>query len=148
MYNLKTCSRHAAGNEVKRMYEQFGSLVDQITKSVSSKLFVPDGERAPSQHEGGGLPRLKDVFVVGSFQNPATKAWSINSPVKMVRSDFGDPELKGFVYAHKTAALPDGFYEYKYLVHFENADPRLLTDPCARYGGGENQNSGFVVGGR
>jgi pullulanase len=129
------------------MYEKFGGLVDQTTKTVTFKLFVPDGERVPSQYEGGGLPRLTNVFVAGSFQNPATKEWSIDTPVQMTPSDFSDPELKGIVYTHTTAPLPDGFYEYKYLVHFENADPRLLTDPCARYGGVENQNSGFVVGG-
>ncbi|HEX8459204.1 MAG TPA: alpha-amylase family glycosyl hydrolase [Pyrinomonadaceae bacterium] len=132
------------------MYEQFGGLVDQNAKTVTFQLFIPDGERAPSQYEGGGLPRIKDVSVVGSFQDPAHRRWDLAHPVLMTASDYVDPadgELKGLVYAHTTAPLPDGFYEYKYFVRFENASPRLITDPCARYGGTEQQNSGFVVGG-
>ena len=132
------------------MYELFGGLVDQAAKTVTFKLFVPDGERAPSQYEGGGLPRLTDVFVVGSFQDPATRQWDLAAPLRMAPSDFVDPSsglLKGTVHAWTSPALPDGFYEYKYLVRFEDAAPRLVTDPCARYGGSEHQNSAFVVGG-
>src|SRR2546425_2372709 len=130
------------------MYEQFGGLVDQQTKTVSFKLFVPDHEKAPSQYEGGGLPRITDVFVVGSFQKPR---WDLNAPIRMAAVDYRDPAsglVKGVVYSHTTVALRDGFYEYKYLVRFEDASPRFITDPCARYGGVENQNSGFVIGGR
>jgi 1,4-alpha-glucan branching enzyme len=133
------------------MYEQFGGLVDQQAKKVTFKLFVPDADKAPFQYDGGGLPRLTAVFVVGSFQNPATRQWDLNNPIPLVASDYRDPDgniLKGTVYSFTSAKLPDGFYEYKYLVQFENADPRVLTDPCARYGGSENQNSGFVVGGQ
>ena len=32
-------------------------------------------------------------------------------------------------------------------MHFENAAPRFLTDPCGRYGGSAHLNSAFVVGG-
>jgi len=132
------------------VYEQFGGLVDQASKTVTFKLFVPDGERAPYQYEGGGLPRLTDVFVVGSFQKPVTRQWNLSAPVRMARNDYVDPAsgiLKGWVYSYKSAALPDGFYEYKYLLNFEDADSRMITDPCGRYGGSENQNSAFVVGG-
>src|SRR5262245_65957399 len=59
------------------MYEQFGGLVDQETKTVTFRLFLPDHEKAPFQYEGGGLPRITDVFVVGSFQKPA---WDFGSP--------------------------------------------------------------------
>lgn len=133
------------------MYEQFGGLIDKTTKQVTFKLFLPDGERAPFQYEGGGLPRIKDVFVVGSFQNPATRQWDTTSPIRMTSSDYIDPKdklLKGVVYSHTTGVLPDGFYEYKYWVHFNNGENRFITDPCSRYGGIENQNSGFVVGGQ
>jgi hypothetical protein len=117
---------------------------------VTFKLFVPDGERAPYQYQGGGLPRLSNVFVVGSFQNPASRHWDLSAPVPMIRNDYVDPEsglLKGWIYSFVSAALPDGFYEYKYLLDFEDAAPLLITDPCARYGGSEQQNSAFVVGG-
>jgi pullulanase len=132
------------------MYEQFGGLVDQQKKTVTFKLFVPDGERAPYQYEGGGPPRLKEVFVVGSFQDPPTRQWNLNAPIPMSPADYSDPQdglLKGLVYSYTTSSLPDGFYEYKYLVRFEKGSARLITDPCARYGGAEQQNSGFVVGG-
>ncbi len=128
------------------MYEQFGSIVDQVTGTVTFRLFVPDGERSPSQYEGGGLPRLTSVGVVGTFQDPP---WNNDATLAMAASDYIDPAgnlLKGTVYSCNLQ-LPPGFYEYKYRVTFENAAPRLLTDPCARYGGKQNQDSGFVVGG-
>jgi len=71
-------------------------------------------------------------------------------PVAMPGTRFTDPPtglVKGTAYECRVGPLPDGFYEYKYLVEFENAATRLVTDPCAKYGGSENQNSGFVVGG-
>jgi pullulanase/glycogen debranching enzyme len=129
------------------MYKQFGGLVDQTAKTVTFKLFVPDGERAPSQYEGGGLPRLTGVFVVGSFQTPP---WNPAAPIPMTRTDYResptDPVI-GWVYSFTSDVLLDGFYEYKYLLNFEDADPVEITDPCGRYGGSVNQNSGFVVGG-
>lgn len=132
------------------MYEQFGSIVDQAAKTVTFRLFVPDGERAPFQYSGGGLPRLAAVFVVGSFQNPVPLQWDLDFPLPMTAGDYVDPVsglFKGTLYTHLTPPLPDGFYEYKYLLHFEDSAPRMITDPCARYGGTEHQNSAFVVGG-
>ena len=130
------------------MYEQFGGLVDQQTKTVTFGLFLPDHLRAPFQYEGGGLPRITDVFVVGSFQKPK---WDLTAPIRLTPAQYRatptGPVL-GVVYSYTTAPLPDGFYEYKYWVHFEDGARRLVTDPCARYGGTEHQNSGFVVGGR
>jgi glycosidase len=130
------------------MYEQFGGRVDQQTKSVTFRLFIPDHVKAPLQYEGGGLPRITDVFVVGSFQQPK---WDLSAPVRMTAADYHDRPtslVKGVVYSHTPAPLPEGFYQYKYWVHFEDGSRRFITDPCARYGGVERQNSGFVVGGR
>jgi len=94
------------------------------------------------------LPRVCAVSVVGSFQISATKRWDLSAPVAMAAADYADGSLvKGTVYSHTTAALPEGFYEYKYRIEFENGTTRYITDPCGRYGGSENQNSGFVVGG-
>ena len=130
------------------MYEEFGGLVDQIAKTVTFKLFVPDGERAPAQYLGGGLPRITDVFAVGSFQNPPTRQWDLTAPLRMTPADYPSSGVpKGTVYTYTSPPLPDGFYEYKYLIKFENAPPRLISDPCTRYPGTENQNSAFVVGG-
>ena len=131
------------------MYERFGGLVDQTSKTIDFQLFIPDGERAPFQYEGGGLPRITQVFVVGTFQDPMNRQWDLANPIPMAIADCFDPpgQLKGFVYSYRSNPLPDGFYEYKYLIYFENAPPRFVTDPCGRYGGSEYQNSAFVVGG-
>ena len=130
------------------MYEQFGALVDQAAKTVSFKLFHPDATKAPSQYEGGGLPRIRSACVVGNFQNPANKTWDTSTPIRLVAADYSDGALlKGTVYSYTTPPLPDGFYEYKYLIEFEDGRKKYLTDPCGRYGGSKNQNSGFVVGG-
>ncbi len=133
------------------MYEDFGGVVDQQDKTVTFKLFLPDGERSPYQYEGGGLPRIREVGVTGSFQDPQNKGWNSDAPEKMTRSDFVDPRdnlFKGYVYSYTSPALPDGFYEYKYVVTFDNGTRRFITDPCGRYGGTKDQNSAFVVGGR
>src|SRR5215218_5663769 len=122
--------------EVTRMYERFGGIVDAATSRVTFTLFVPDGESAPFQYEGGGLPRITDAFVAGSFQDPVNHAWDTAAPIAMARSDYIDPDdglLKGWVYSCTSDPLPPGFYEYKYLVVFENKRRRWLTDPCARY---------------
>lgn len=132
------------------MYEQFGAIVDQNDKTVTFRLFVPDNTLDPGQYDSGGSPGLTDVFVVGGFQNPLTRIWDPDHPVRMSPSNYTDPQtatVKGIVYTFVSQPLPDGFYEYKYLLHFTEAAPRQITDPCSRYGGTENQNSGFVVGG-
>jgi 1,4-alpha-glucan branching enzyme len=41
--------------------------------------------------------------------------------------------------------LTQGFYQYKYKVTFTDGSVRKVTDPCARYSGSEQQNSGFVI---
>ncbi len=130
------------------MYEQFGGLVNQDAKTVTFKLFYPDAGKTPTQYEGGGLPRIRKASVVGSFQNPATKNWDVSAPVPLVATDYSDGSLiKGTVSSHTTAPLPDGFYEYKYLIEFEDGRTKYITDPCGRYSGSQHQNSGFVVGG-
>jgi pullulanase len=130
------------------MYEQFGGLVDQQAKTVTFKLFYPDAGKTPMQYEGGGLPRIRKASVVGSFQKPITKEWDVSVPVSMAAADYTDGRLvKGIVFSHTTAPLPDGFYEYKYLIEFEDGRMKYITDPCGRYGGSRHQNSGFVVGG-
>lgn len=71
----------------------------------------------PAQYSGGGLLRITSVSVVGNFQNPETRAWDLANPISLTPSNYFDPKdslLKGTVYTHTTAPLPDGFYEYKY----------------------------------
>lgn len=132
------------------MYELFGGLVDQTQGIVTFKLFIPDGQGAPYQYEGGGPPQIKSVSVIGSFQYPTLRQWDAEHPVPMVPGAFIDPAgglYKGTVYAYTSPRLPPGFYEYCYLVEFKNGEKRYITDPCARYGGENKKNSGFVIGG-
>lgn len=132
------------------MYQQFGAVVDQENKTVTFRLFVPDNQLDPDQYDGGGTPGLTGVFVVGGLQNPETRRWDRQAPLPMTASLFVEEvtgKTKGTVYTYVSPPLPDGFYEYKYLLQFPTAEPRQITDPCGRYGGTENQNSAFVVGG-
>ena len=41
------------------MYAQFGGLVNQADRTASFTLFFPDATGAPSQCEGGRLPRVR-----------------------------------------------------------------------------------------
>jgi len=49
--------------------------------------------------------------------------------------------------ATTTRELPAGFYQYKYHVTYPGEEPRIISDPCTRYGGEEHQNAGLVIGG-
>jgi pullulanase len=131
------------------MYEQFGALPDHEKKTVTFKLFLPDASKDPKQYEAGGLPRITRISVMGSFQNPETKEWDDSSAIELLPTDYTDPRdniVKGVVYTAQVEKLPDGFYEYKYKVEFENGETRMVCDPCGRCGGAKHQNSGFVVG--
>jgi pullulanase/glycogen debranching enzyme len=44
--------------------------------------------------------------------------------------------------------LPQAQYQYKYRVEFENGVVRKVGDPCTKYGGTDQENAAFVVGGR
>lgn len=131
------------------MYEQFGGRERGDTKIAEFRLFIPDEALAPTQYEGGGLPQIKELYVVGDFQAQMGGAnWSAGDATRMTKTQYQDGGLvKGWVYSWQTPPLPDGFYQYKYYVAFENAAPRMVGDPCTRYGEPENQASGFVIGG-
>jgi pullulanase len=45
------------------------------------------------------------------------------------------------------ANFPDGYYQYKYAVKFQDSSVRRVGDPCTKYGGTEQNNSAFVKGG-
>src|ERR1700759_3457483 len=105
------------------MYEQFGSIVDQKKKTVTFRLFVPDGERSAGQYERGGPARIRNVSALGTFQ---PKHWDQAAPLARAPSDYvDDGRIKGTV---SSASLPlhDGFYEYKYRVEFESGHARLI----------------------
>ncbi|MBF0554141.1 MAG: alpha amylase C-terminal domain-containing protein [Nitrospirae bacterium] len=124
------------------MYEGFGARQvgkDSDKGKVEFKLFIPNVRD----------PKIKEIKVIGTFQEQLQKKqanWDpADAPVMELESD-----TKGWLWHYTTdVELTEGFYEYKYYVTFQDSavDPRWCTDPCARYGGSQNQNSAFVVGG-
>lgn len=95
----------------------------------------------------GADPHVAAIRVAGSFQNHlGGQDWDFGGGLPLnieVRNGPG-----GTFWSARTGAdLPAGFYEYKYLVEFDDGTSRKVTDPCARYGGLSDQNSGVVVGG-
>src|SRR6266568_920076 len=116
------------------MYEQFG-FTRGPNRNLSFKLFVPDNTIDPTQYQGGGRPRIADVRIVGDFQtivNPAATNWNAASGLKMTQT----PDPKGLLFNYTLpATFPDGYYQYKYVVTFENGTVRRIGDPCTKYGG-------------
>ncbi len=139
------------------MDEKFGAWqVDDDPNSGAAefKLFFPDRAIDPSQYlpqPGDGRPvadygdpKIKSIQVVGNFQRHlAQKTWDFEAAPQLIKQ----PHPKGWVWTYQTPQkLPAGFYEYKYRVTFEDGTDRIVSDPCARYGGVENQNAGFTIG--
>lgn len=103
------------------------------------KLFFPDGFD----------PKISSIRVAGSFQKQISNIddWDFENGFEMVSCP---PNNDGTIWQYTSSKeLKAGFYEYKYLVTFNDSqiDPRKLSDPFARYGGKDNQNAGFVIGG-
>jgi pullulanase len=90
-------------------------------------------------------PHVTAIRAAGDFQAASGGAnWDFDGGLPLVRET--DP--RGDFWVARTAdAVPAAFYEYKYVVEFDAASPRFVTDPCARYSGLRDQNSGVVVGG-
>ncbi|HET7542112.1 MAG TPA: alpha-amylase family glycosyl hydrolase [Polyangiaceae bacterium] len=125
------------------MYEDFGAVV--TGKRVEFRLFLPDNTVDASQYRGSGQPRIAEVRVRGDFQAQlGDPPWDLASAPLLVKQ----PHPNGWLYRCSIARdLAEGFYEYKYFVTFENETTRWCSDPCAKYGGGEQENSGFTIGG-
>jgi 1,4-alpha-glucan branching enzyme len=126
------------------MYENFGAVITD--KKVEFRLFLPDNTVDPAQYVRGGDPKIKEIRIRGDFQSSIGGTdWEFNSAPVMSKN----PHPQGWLYTHKiNANLPEGFYQYKYFVTFENETSRWVSDPCSKYGGaGENENAAFVIGG-
>jgi 1,4-alpha-glucan branching enzyme len=119
------------------MYEKFGAIVKN--QRVEFQLFLPDA----TQYIRGGDPRIEKIQVIGDFQSKiGGKNWEIASAPVMTRQS----HPKGWLYTYAMDRdLPDGFYQYKYYVTFQNQTTRWVTDPCTKYGGCDHENSAFVV---
>ncbi len=143
------------------MQERFGAWQvgeGENRGAVEFKVFFPDRAKDPGQYqpqrvgESGqpvsdfGDPKVTALQVAGSFQEAlGQQAWDLQAAPRLTPDD---THPTGRVWRYVTPVeLPAGFYEYKYLVTFENGEQRIVGDPCTRYGGTQNQNSAVVVGG-
>jgi 1,4-alpha-glucan branching enzyme len=124
------------------MYEAFGAVVTD--DSVEFRLFFPDNAQDAGQYSRGGLPKIKRLQVTGDFQPQlGSPSWDLASAPEMARQD----HPKGMLYTFRIDHLPDGFYQYKYFVTYENQTTRWCGDPCTKYVATERENAAFVVGG-
>lgn len=128
------------------MYEQFG-VSRQPDGTYAFRLFVPDNAVDPSQYGRGGRSKITGVKAVGDFQpvvDPGGPAWSLPDGLTLAEQ----PHPNGRLFVGKLpSGFPDGYYQYKYVVSFENGSVRWVGDPCTKYGGTQLNNSAFVVGG-
>jgi 1,4-alpha-glucan branching enzyme len=131
------------------MYEGLGAVVDG--NKVEFKLFLPDNTVDPTQYISDtstkGQHGIKEIRVIGEFQSETGgKDWDINSAPVMQKNSHPN----GVLFTHKiNQDLPEGYYQYKYFVTFDNNTTRFVSDPCSKYGGSDqqNENSAFVIGG-
>ena len=95
----------------------------------------------------GASPHVSAIRVSGDFQHHlGGQDWDFAGGLPLTVQPGNDP--RGVFWSVRTPLeVPAGFYQYKYQVEFENGTSRKVTDPCARYGGLSDQNSGVVVGG-
>ncbi len=140
--------RAVAPAEYRRraLYEQFGfSRSDDGGRQLT--LFVPDNAVDPKQYVRGGPCRIAEVTIVGDFQSlvsPGLTNWDAASGLPMTRGQHDH----GFLFSYQfPSPLPDGFYQYQFVVRFENGTVRTVGDPCTKYGGDSLDRSAFVVGG-
>jgi len=121
------------------MKERCGAFqvgTDRELAEIEFRVFLPSGPD----------PEIQSIRVAGEFQpHLGGKAWDFSTGPLLLptRSDArGD-----FFSARTHAPVPAGFYQYKYLVTFDDGSSRIVSDPCTRYGGYSHQNAGVVVGG-
>jgi pullulanase len=127
------------------MYETFG-FSKWPNGQYGFQLFVPDNTIDPKQYSTGGPCQIATVGVVGDFQQAAGLGgdWDVTVPLKMSRST----NANGFLFqAALPNGVPDGYYQYKYVVTFEDGSVRWVGDPCTKYGGNNSDNSAFIIGG-
>jgi pullulanase/glycogen debranching enzyme len=103
--------------------------------AIEFRLFFPSGTD----------PRIAEIRVGGTFQSQLGGTdWDLARGPELTRDD-SDPH--GIYWTATTATVPAGFYEYKYRITFDDGAVRIVTDPCARYGGYRDDNAAVVVGG-
>ncbi len=128
------------------MYESFG-FSRSAAGEQSIQLFVPDNTIDPSQYTRGGASNIAAVSIIGDFQHlvtPGTADWDQTSALPMTLNAHPNGYL--FAYAFNPP-LPSGWYQYQYVVRFNDTTVRVVGDPCTKYGGDSLDRSAFVVGG-
>jgi len=101
---------------------------DPAGGAVEFRIFIPDGAD----------PGIEGIRVAGSFQG-----WDFAGGIPLRRQ--AHPE--GTMWSARTGRLDAGFHEYRYEVDFGDGEQRIVSDPCARYGGFGHDNAAVVVGG-
>ncbi len=109
---------------------------DRTQGQAEFRLFFPTGAD----------PQIQSIRVAGDFQKTLGGAANWDFPGGFALTQQPHPEGVLWTYA-SAQPLKAGFYQYKYFVTFADGSTRVVGDPCARYGGSENENAGFVVGG-
>jgi pullulanase len=110
---------------------------DETQGALEFRIFFP----------AGANPHVTAIRVAGDFQHHlGGQDWDFAGGLPLTVQSGNDP--RGVFWSVRTQIeLPADFYQYKYEVDFENGTSKKVTDPCARYGGLGDQNSGVVVGG-
>jgi pullulanase len=128
------------------MYEKFG-FIRSSSGAQSIQLFIPDNTVDPTQYQRGGACQIASIEIVGDFQHLITAGatdWDPASALAMTRTNHPN----GYLYVYNfDPPLPDGWYQYQYLVGFNDTTVRYIGDPCTKYGGDSKDRSAFVVGG-
>ena len=143
MYMSEKLGAWQAGSDRRRDQAEFKLFFPDRSKDSTQYQAAPEDGRLVS---GYGDPQIASLQVAGTFQTHLGQDnWDFATAPALTR----EPHPKGWVWRYRTEApLPAGFYEYKYLVTFQDGTQRKVSDPCARYGGRAHQNAGFVIGGR
>ncbi len=114
---------------------------DEKSGKAQFRVFFPK-ESTGLQHN------IKSIQVCGSFQKAIGQAqdWNHSIAPAMTKSTHDEGEIWEWL---TPTDLPQGFYQYKYYVTFNDVaePPRWVSDPCTRYGGENNMDAAFVIGG-
>ena len=128
------------------MYESFG-FTRSASGQQSIKLFIPDNIVDPSQYTRGGTSNIAAVSIIGDFQHLLASGatdWDQASALPMTLT----AHPNGYLFLYQfNPALPDGWYQYQYVVRFNDGTVRVVGDPCTKYGGDSLDRSAFVIGG-
>lgn len=113
---------------------QVGS--DSQRGEIEFRIFFPSGFD----------PQVDEIRVAGDFQEAiGGQNWDFPGGVLLAKDT---SRTEGTFWTARTGQpVEAGFYQYKYLMKFANGERRIVSDPCARYGGLDSQNAAVVVGG-